>query len=164
MARTRGGYRLRPRVRPSSPPPATGQSSSPTMTDVVSSAPVPTAPVPHRYNTRAWTSDSGESSSSRSQEPHSPHVQGPAGDLPPDLSPASIIRRPLFHCGPIACNSDCSTRGVHYEAYYDLPAFSADLELRDSMRSVDLCHGRVSVINKICFLYSSYCRSQATAA
>ena len=27
----------------------------------------------------------------------------------------------------------------------------------------DSCHGRVSGINKICFLYSSYCRSQATA-
>ena len=29
---------------------------------------------------------------------------------------------------------------------------------------IDSCHGRVSGINKICFLYSSYCRSQATAA
>ena len=28
----------------------------------------------------------------------------------------------------------------------------------------DSCHGRVSGINKICFLCSSYCRSQATAA
>ena len=28
----------------------------------------------------------------------------------------------------------------------------------------DSCHGRVSGINKICFLFSSYCRSQATAA
>ena len=30
--------------------------------------------------------------------------------------------------------------------------------------SADSCHGRVSGINKICFLCSSYCRSQATAA
>ena len=29
---------------------------------------------------------------------------------------------------------------------------------------VDSCHGRVSGINKICFLCSSYCRSQATTA
>ena len=123
-------------MRPSSPPPATGQSSPPTTTDVVSPAPVPTAPVPHRYNTRAQTSDPGESSSSRSQEPHSPHVMGPVDDLPPDLSPASIIRRPLFHCDRIAGNSYCSTREVHYEAYYDLPAFAVDPELRDSMRSV----------------------------
>ena len=28
----------------------------------------------------------------------------------------------------------------------------------------DSCHGRVSRINKICFLCSFYCRSQATAA
>ena len=28
----------------------------------------------------------------------------------------------------------------------------------------DSCHGRVSGINKICFLCSSYCRSQATSA
>ena len=28
----------------------------------------------------------------------------------------------------------------------------------------DLCHGRVSGINKICIRSSSYCRSQATAA
>ena len=58
-----------------------------------------------------------------SQEPQSPHVQGPDDDLPPDLSPVSIIRRPLFHCGPIIGNSDCSTKEVHYE-------------LRDSMRRV----------------------------
>ena len=29
--------------------------------------------------------------------------------------------------------------------------------------SPDSCHGRVSGINKICFLCSSYCCSQATA-
>ena len=32
------------------------------------------------------------------------------------------------------------------------------------IRENDSCHGRVSGINKICFLYSSYCRSEATAA
>ena len=152
MARTRGGYSFRPRVRPPSPAPATGQSSPPPTTNDVSPASIPTAPVPHRYNTRvgsslpspahlhplerARTSDPGESSSSRSQEPHSPHVQGPTDDLPPDLSPASIIRCPLFHCGLIAGNSDCSTREVHCETYFDLPAFAADPELKDSMRSV----------------------------
>ena len=34
----------------------------------------------------------------------------------------------------------------------------------DSRDASDSCHGRVSGINKICFLCSSYCRSQATAA
>ena len=33
-----------------------------------------------------------------------------------------------------------------------------------NMCAGDSCHGRVSGINKICFLCSSYCRSQATAA
>ena len=123
-------------MRPSSPPPAVGQSSPPTTTNVVSPTPVPAAPVHRRYNMRARTSDSGESSSSSSQESHSPHVQGPADDPPSDLSHASIIRRPLFYCGPIAGNSDCNTKEVHCETYYDMPAFAADPELRDSMRSV----------------------------
>ena len=152
MARTRGGYNFRPRVRRSSPPPSTGHSSPPTTTNVVSHAPIPTAPVHRTDNTRAGSSlpspahphpserartlDPGESSTSRSLEPHSPHVQGPVDDLPPHQSPASIIRRPLFHCSPITGNSYCSTRLVHCETYYDLPAFSADPELRDSMRSV----------------------------
>ena len=136
MARTRGGYSFKPRVRPSSPPLATGHSSPPTATNVVPPAPVPAAPVPHRYNTRARARDPSESSSSSSQEPQSPHVQGPADDLPPDLSPVSIIRHPLFHCGPIPGNLDYSTKEVHCEIYNDVPAFTADPKLRDSMRRV----------------------------
>ena len=86
------------------------------------------------YLEGARTSGLSESSSSRPQEPHSPLVQGPADDFSPDLSPASIIRHPIFHCGPITGNSDCSTKEVHSETYYDFPAFAADSELRDSMR------------------------------
>ena len=123
-------------MRPSSPPPATGQSSPPTASNVVPPATIPAAPVPHRYYTRARVRDPGESSSSSSQEPQSLHIQGPADDPPPDLSPASIIRRPLFHCGPIAGNSNCSTKEVHYEIYYYVPAFAAVPELRDSMKRV----------------------------
>ena len=50
-----------------------------------------------------------------------------------DLSPASIIQRPLFHCNPILGNADCSERDLHDEVYYDFPSFSANPELRDSM-------------------------------
>ena len=143
-------------MRPSSPPLAVGQSTPPVA--AASHAPVPTALTPRRYDTlvgptppspahprpprrapppiRARTSDPGESSSSRPHEPHSPPVQGPVDDLPPDLSPASIIHRPFFHCGPITGNLDCSTREVHYETYYDFPAFAADPELKDSMKLV----------------------------
>ena len=101
--------------------------------------PSPPYPRPSRRgppSKRARTSDLGESSSSKPLEPQSPPTQGPARDLPPDLSPASIIRRPYFHCSPIPGNADCSTRDVHNEIYYDLPAFSEDPELRDLMRLV----------------------------
>ena len=123
MTRTLGEHNFRPRVHPSTLPPAVEQSSPPAVAAAASLAPVPTAPAPHRYDTRvgptppslahsrpSWKtppptrariSGPGESSSSRSQEPHSPLVQGPADDLPPDLSPASIIRCPFFHRGPI---------------------------------------------------------------
>ena len=53
-----------------------------------------------------------------------------------DLSPASVIRRPIFHCSPISGNADCSTRDLHSEVYYNLPAFAEDPELRDSIRLV----------------------------
>ena len=156
MARTRGGHSFRPRVRPSSPPPAAGQSSPPVaIAAAIASptpAPVPTAPAPHRYDTRvgptppssshprpyrrARTSDLGESSSSRPQEPHSPLVQGPVDDIPSNMSPTSIIRRHFFHCSPIIGNSDYNTKEVHCETYYDFPAFAVDPELRDSMKLV----------------------------
>ena len=155
MARTHGGHNFRPRVRPSSPPPATGQSTPPAAAATTSHAPIPTAPAPRRFETRvgptppspahprpsrraqpptrARTSGPSESSSSRPQEPHSPPVQGSTDDLPPDLSPTSIIRRhssiaaPL-HAIQIAIPSNCTAR--HF------PVFSADPKLRDSMRLV----------------------------
>ena len=63
--------------------------------------------------------------------PPSPPYQGIAGA--PDLSPASIIRRPYFPCIPIPGNVDYRGRDFHGEVYYDLPAFTADPALRDSM-------------------------------
>ena len=62
---------------------------------------------------RAPTSGPGESSSSRPQEPH----QNPTGAPPLDLSPASIIRLPLFHCNLIPGNADCSERDLHDEVF-----------------------------------------------
>ena len=113
------------------------------------------ASVPMRYNTRvslappslphprpSWrappskrarTSGPGESSSSRPPKPQSLPTQGPAGDLPLDLSPASIIRKPYFHYGPIPGNVDYNGRDLHNEVHYDLLAFTEDLEFRDAM-------------------------------
>ena len=76
---------------------------------------------------RARTSGPGESSTSRPRAPPSPPYQGITEA--PDLSPASIIRRPYFHCSPILGNTDCSERDLHGEVCYDLPAFVEDPEL-----------------------------------
>ena len=98
--------------------------------------PSPPHPRPSRRappSKRARTSGPGESSSSRPQEPQSPPHQGLARAPPLDLSPASIIRQPLFYYNPIPRNADCSGRDLHDEVHYDLLALAEDPELRDSM-------------------------------
>ena len=96
--------------------------------------PAQRAPPPKR----AWTSGPGVSSTSRPRAPPSPPYQGIAGA--PNLSPASIIRRPYFSCSPILGNVDCRGRDFHREVYCDLPAFAEDPELRDSMLLVQRYH------------------------
>ena len=103
--------------------------------------PAPSHPRPARRAPsakRAQTSGRGESSTTRSRAPPSPPYQGIVGA--PDLSPASIIRRPYFPCDPIPGNVNCRGRDFHGEVYYDLPAFVADPELRDSMLLVQRHH------------------------
>ena len=114
-------------------------------------------PPSHRYNTRvglvppspehprpprralpskqARTSSPRESSRSRPMPPQSPPLPG-RDVASPQLSPASMIRRPIFHCDPIPENSDYRAKEIHSEFYYDLPALAVDPELRDSMRLV----------------------------
>ena len=131
--------------------PAVGSSSAPASsyppgaaapilrryhTRVSPTPPSPPHPKPSRRalpSKRARTFGPGESSSSRPPEPQSPPTQGPAGDLPLKLSPTSIIKRPYFHYSPIPRNADYNGRDVHDEVQYDLPAFTEDPELRDSM-------------------------------
>ena len=137
-------------------PAPTATAATAQVIPAMGSASAAAAPAPRRYHTRvgsippspphprpsrrallfkrARTSGPGESSSSRPLEPQSPPTQGPAGDLPPDLSPTSIIRRPYFYYSLIPGNAECNERDLHSEIYYDLPAFAEDLELRDSMR------------------------------
>ena len=103
--------------------------------------PAPSHPRPARRAPsakRAQTSGRGESSTTRSRAPPSPPYQGIVGA--PDLSPASIIRRPYFPCDPIPGNVNCRGRDFHGEVYYDLPAFVADPKLRDSMLLVQRYH------------------------
>ena len=148
MVRTRGGSRLRPRVRFSTP-----------EREALAPAPVP-APVPspvpeavpeepqgfRRYHTRmgprapspmpqrrvrrarpsmrARTSGPGESSSS--QPKPSPVTSTAEGTSSPQLSPASRIRRPLFVGNPIPGNVRLHRRPFHQESYYNVSALRAD--------------------------------------
>ena len=120
--------------------PAAATTTTPTLAAIQGSAAVAVgvsassvAPALRRYHTRvgptppdpshprpAWrapppkragTSGPWESSTSRPRAPPLPPYQGIAGAS--DLSPASIIRRPYFHCSPIQGNADYSARDLH---------------------------------------------------
>ena len=73
----------------------------------------------------AFQAGSGESSCSRPEPSQSPAAQSPKRSSP-QLSPASRIRRQLFHCDPIPGNVDCRAKDFHREFYYDIPALAAD--------------------------------------
>ena len=130
MVRTRGGYRLRPRVRFSTPE---REALAPVPAPIPSSVPevVPEepqgfrryqtrmgprapSPVPQRrvrralLSKRARTSGPGESSSSR--PPPSPVTSAAEATSSPQLSPASRIRRPLYVGLPIPGNTALHSR------------------------------------------------------
>ena len=161
MVRTRGGSRLRPRVRFSThereeqalvPAPVLAPVPSP-VPEAVPEEPQgfrryqtkmgPRAPslVAQRRSRRAWpskqarTSGPGESSSSRPQP--SPVTSAAEATSSPQLSPASRIRRPLFVGNPIPGNVRLHHREFHQESYYDVPALAADPRFRDSMRLIE---------------------------
>ena len=152
MVRTRGGSRLRPRVRFSTPE---QEEQAPVPTPVPE--PVPEepqgfrryqtrmgprapSPIPQRRSRRAQpskrarTSGPGESSSSRPQSP--PSTPAAEETSSPQLSPASRLRRPLFVGTPIPGNVGLHTRDFHGESYYDVPALTAAPRFRDSMRLI----------------------------
>ena len=157
MVRTRGGSRLRPRVRFSTP-----ELEAPAPVPALVPSPVPEAvpeepqgfrryqtrigpqapsPVPQRRvrrarpSKRARTSGPGESSSSLPQP--SPVTSAVEATSSPQLSPASRIRRPLFIGNPIPGNVRLHHRPFHQESYYDVPALRADPRFRDSMRLIE---------------------------
>ena len=152
MVRTRGGSRLRPRVRFSTP-----EQEEQALVPAPVPKPVPEepqrfriyqtrmgpwvpSPVPHkrsrraRPSKRACTSGPGESSSSRPQP--SPSTLAAEATSSPQLSPASRIRRPLFVGTPIPGNVGLHARDFHGESYYDMLALTADPRFRDSMRLI----------------------------
>ena len=149
MVRTRGGSRLRPRVRFSTPE---QEEQAPASAAVPEPAPEepqgfrryqtrmgPWTPssVPQRRSRRARpskrarTSGPGESSSSRPHPSPSPAAEESSS---PHLSPASRIRRPLFTGTSIPGNVDLRARDFHGESYYDVPTLTVDPRFRDSMR------------------------------
>ena len=161
MVHTRGGSRLRPRVRFSTPE---REEQAPVPAPIPDPVPalVPEAvpeepqgfrryqtrmgprapsPVPQRRSKRARpskrarTSGPGESSSSRPQP--SPATSAAEATSSPQLSPASRIRRPLFTGTPIPGNVDLRARDFHGESYYDVPALMDDHRFRDSKRLIE---------------------------
>ena len=90
------------------------------------------SPMPQRRCRRARTSGPGESSTSRPEPSPSPTEESSS----PHLSPASRIRCPLFTRTPISGNVDLRARDFHEESFYDVPALTADLRFRDSMRLI----------------------------
>ena len=154
LVRTRGGSRLRPRVRFSTPE---REAPAPVLAPVPSPVPeaVPeepqgfrryqghraTSPVPQRTvrmartSKRTRTSGPGESSSSRPQP--SPVTSAAEATSSPQLLPASRIRRPLFVGNPISGNARLQRRDFHQESYYDVPALRADPRFRESMRLIE---------------------------
>ena len=161
MVRTKGGSRLRPRVRFSTPK-REEQAPVPAPVPDPVPAPVPEAvpeephgfrryqtrmgpqapsPVPQRRSRRARpskrarTSGSGESSSSRPQL--SPATSAAEATSSPQLSPASRIRRPIFVGNPIPGNVRLHRREFHQKSYYDVPALMANHRFRDSIRLIE---------------------------
>ena len=96
-------------------------------------SPVPQRPCRRaRPSKRARTSGPGESLTSR-PEPSPPLAEASSS---PHLSPALRIRQPFFTRTPIPRNVDLRARDFHGETYYDVPALTADLQFRDSMRLI----------------------------
>ena len=167
MVRTRGGSRLRPRVRFSTPD---REASAPAPRPAPTAAPVP-APVPspvpeavpdeplgfRRYQTRMgpWAPSPvprrrvrrarpskrartlGPGESSSARPPPSPVASATEATSSPQLSPASRIRVPWFVGNPIPGNARLHRRPFHQESYYDVPGLRADPRYWESMRLIE---------------------------
>ena len=157
MVRTRGGSRIRPRVRFSTPE---RETATPVPAPVPSPAPeaIPDeplgfrryqtrmgprapSPVPRRRARRARPSKrartSGPSESSSARPPSSPVASPTEATSSPQLSPASRIRRPMFIGHPIPGNAGLHSRPFQQESFYDVPGLRADPRYRESMRLIE---------------------------
>ena len=167
MVRTRGGSRVRPRVRFSTPEreaaaPEPVPAPVPAPEPVPEPSPVPEAvpdeplgfrryqtqmgprapsPVPQRRARRARPSKrartSGPGESSSSRPPSSPAASAAEETHSPQLSPASRIRRLMYVGHPIPGNADIRSRPFQQESFYDVPGLMADPRYQESMRLIE---------------------------
>ena len=167
MVRTRGGSRVRPRVRFSTPEreaaaPVPAPEPVPAPVPAPEPLPVPEAvpdeplgfrryqtrmgprapsPVPQRRARRARPSKrartSGPGESSSSRPPSSPVTPVAETTQSPQLSPASRIRRPMFVGHPIPGNADIRSRPFQQESFYDVPGLMADPRYQETMRLIE---------------------------
>ena len=96
------------------------------------------SPVPQRRHRRAWPSKRAQTScpweSSRSRPEPSPPPTDQSSS--PQLSPRSMITRPMFSCDPIPGNANLRAQEFHGEPHCDIPALTTDQRFRDSMRLI----------------------------
>ena len=161
MVRTRGGSRVRPRVRFSMPE-REAAAPVPAPVPALLPSPVPEAvpdespgfrryqtrmgprapsPVPRRGVRRTrpskWARTSGPGESSSSRPPPSLVASATEATSSPQLSPASRIRRPMFVGNPIPGNTRLHSRPFQQESFYDVPGLRADPRYRESMRLIE---------------------------
>ncbi|RVW32933.1 hypothetical protein CK203_112635 [Vitis vinifera] len=160
MAKTRGGlsgspssptprpHRAAMRAAASPPvqapaiPPSEGEAPSqrryPTRrppTDPVPPADRAQRPASQAPAKRTKFSGPGESS-------HAPQAEPPTEEprIPVEITPETLIRRPMIAGPPIEGNLDCRDRSFHSETYFDIEALRQQPELRDSFRLLQRYH------------------------
>ncbi|KAL6325710.1 hypothetical protein AAG906_023594 [Vitis piasezkii] len=84
---------------------------------------------PRRFHLRYFASRGAISVQAKSQEPQAPL---PEPQIPAEIAPEEVIRRPMLTQPPIEGNLDCRARPFHSELCFDIAAFQVRPELTQS--------------------------------
>ncbi|RVW13735.1 hypothetical protein CK203_087202 [Vitis vinifera] len=128
---TRSGGRplqKRPRVESSEPIDLTEQSPEP--------SPVPT-PVPSPILSPVPSPVPSPAPQAKPQEPQQPL---PEPQIPAEIAPEEVIRRPMLTQPPIEGNLDCRARPFHSELCFDIATFRLQPELAQSFNLLRRYH------------------------
>nr|CAN82875.1 hypothetical protein VITISV_035364 [Vitis vinifera] len=160
MAKTRGGLS----ASPSSPTPrphqaAMGGAASPTVQAPAIPLSEGRTPSQRRYPTRrppmdlVPPADQAQRPASRppakrtkfsgpGEPSHAPQAEPSTEEprIPVEITPETVIRRPMIAGPPIEGNLDCRDRSFHSETYFDIEALRQQPELRDSFRLLQRYH------------------------